>query len=111
MTSAGIARSLPPGLEWYGSSPKFTPDAVPGSLLTAHTTKPSVWGLLRVQSGRLLYCLDVDPPQRLTVEQGGTAVIAPGAPHHVQLLDADTAFLIEFHREAGISCGRVGHGA
>ena len=101
MTSARITRSLPHGLGQYGSSPKFTPETVPASLLTAHTTKPGVWGLLRVQSGRLLHCLDVDPPQRLTVEQGGTAVIAPGAPHHVELLDADTAFLIEFHREAG----------
>lgn len=101
MTTVRTAQSLPPGLQCYKTSPEFTSATVPESLLTAHSIKAGVWGLLRVQRGRLLYCLDVDPPEKLKVEQGGTAVIAPGALHHVELLDAGTAFLIEFHREAG----------
>jgi hypothetical protein len=28
-------------------------------------------------------------------------VIEPGVLHHVELLDAETTFLIEFHRKAG----------
>jgi tellurite resistance-related uncharacterized protein len=103
MTSARISRSLPFGLELYKTSPVFTTQTIPESLLTAHTTKPGVWGLLRVQRGRLLYCLDANPRQQLTLEQGATAVIETGVPHHVELLDADTAFLIEFHREVARS--------
>jgi tellurite resistance-related uncharacterized protein len=69
--------------------------------LAAHATKSGVWGLLRVRRGRLLYCLGSDPAEKLVVERGETAVIEPAAPHHVEVLDADTAFLIEFHRRLG----------
>ena len=100
MTSASIAPSMPPGLEHYKTSPEFTAATVPQSLLTAHRTKAGVWGLLRVAHGGLRYCIDADPPRALVLEQGGTAVIDPGALHHVELLDADTTFLIEFHRRA-----------
>lgn len=68
--------------------------------MRAHSIKTGVWGLLRVQRGRLLFCLDGDPAEELVVEQGGTAVIDPGALHHVELLHADTAFMIEFHRDS-----------
>lgn len=101
MTSARTAQSLPPGLVRYKISPEFTPATVPESLLTVHSTKTGVWGLLCVQRGRLLYCLDADPWGKMKVEQGGTAVIDPGALHHVEFLDDDTIFLIEFYREAG----------
>jgi tellurite resistance-related uncharacterized protein len=96
MTAARISRSLPSGLELYKTSPVFTTQTIPESLLTAHTTKPGVWGLLRVQRGRLLYCLDANSRQQLTLEQGATAVIETGVPHHVELLDADTASLLNF---------------
>jgi tellurite resistance-related uncharacterized protein len=98
MTSVKITHSLPPGLERYKTSSEFTPASVPKSLLTAHSTKTGVWGLLRVRLGRLYYCLDDDPREKQMVERGGTAVIAPEVLHHVELLDANTAFLIEFHR-------------
>jgi tellurite resistance-related uncharacterized protein len=101
MTAAKIATTLPPGLERYSSSPEFTSATVPQSLLAEHKTKRGVWGLLRVQRGRLFYCLDCHPPEKLLVAPGGAAVIDPEVPHHVEVLDADTAFLIEFHRAAG----------
>ncbi|MCZ7595861.1 MAG: DUF1971 domain-containing protein [Hyphomicrobium sp.] len=101
MTSASITASLPPGLEHYKTSPEFTSTTVPQSLLSAHRTKAGVWGLLRVAQGRLRYCIDAAPPQALVIEQSGTAVIDPEALHHVELLDAETRFLIEFHRRAG----------
>jgi hypothetical protein len=34
----------------------------------------------------------------LLVEQGGTAVIEPQVPHHVELPDEDSVFLVQFHR-------------
>lgn len=32
------------------------------------------------------------------VEHGGTVVIEPQALHHVELLDGDSAFFVEFYR-------------
>lgn len=101
MTSASLVPPMPPGLEHYKTSPKFTATIVPQSLLTAHRTKAEVWGLVRVAQGRLRYVIDADPPHALVVEEGGTAVIEPGALHHVELLDVETTFLIEFHRRSG----------
>ena len=100
-TSASVAPSMPAGLVHYKTSPEFTATTVPDALLAAHRTKTGVWGLLRVARGRLRYCIDTDPPHALVVEQDGTAVIAPGELHHVELLDADTVFRIEFHRDPG----------
>jgi tellurite resistance-related uncharacterized protein len=54
-----------------------------------------------VAQGRLRYCIDTAPPQSFVIEQGGAAVIEPEALHHVELLDAETRFLVEFHRWAG----------
>ena len=93
-----IATTLPPGLAHYKRTPEFTPESVPDALLAAHSIKAGVWGLLRVLRGRVRYCLDGDPPASLIVGQGGTAVIEPEVRHHVQLLDEDSAFLVEFHR-------------
>ncbi len=92
---------MPAGLVHYKTSPEFTAATVPDALLAAHRTKPGVWGLLRVVQGRLRYCIDADPAHALVVEQGGTAVIAPGELHHVELVDAETVFRIEFHRDRG----------
>lgn len=101
MRTASLEPSFPRGLEHYKTTPEFTAATVPESLLTAHRIKMGVWGLVRVARGRLRYCIDGDSPRALVVEQGGTAVIEPSALHDVELLDAETTFLIEFHRRAG----------
>ena len=101
MNSARIGKDLPPGLQHYKSTPLFTSATIPGALMTSHATKAGVWGVLRVRRGRLLYCLDGDVQEKHVVGEGGSVVIDPGIPHHVEALDADTAFLIEFHRAAG----------
>lgn len=93
-----IATSLPNGLVFTRRTPLFTHATIPAALLSAHSVKAGVWGLLRVESGRVRYCLDTAPAEALVVEVGGTVAIEPEAPHHVELLDADSAFLIEFHR-------------
>ncbi|MGD9804056.1 MAG: DUF1971 domain-containing protein [Hyphomicrobiaceae bacterium] len=93
-----ITSILPPGLVRYKETPEFTQATVPAALLAAHSVKAGVWGLLRVQRGRVRYCLDGETPEETLIESGGTAVIEPEVPHHVELLDADSAFLVEFHR-------------
>jgi tellurite resistance-related uncharacterized protein len=93
-----IATELPPGLARYKQTPQFTAKTVPGALLTTHSVKAGVWGLLRVLHGRVRYCLDDGTPKALLIGSGGTAVIEPEVRHHVELLDEDSAFLVEFHR-------------
>ena len=93
-----IASKLPPGLTCYRRTPELTRNTVPEALLAAHKVKAGVWGLLRVLHGHVRYCLDDKAPESALIGPGGTAVIEPRMPHHVELLDADSTFLIEFHR-------------
>ncbi len=93
-----IASSLPSGLVRYRETPTFTRDTVPAALLRAHSIKAGTWGLLRVLAGRVRYCVDGETPYDVVVKQDATAVIEPKILHHVVLLDADSTFLVEFHR-------------
>ncbi len=71
---------------------------MPQALLSSHSVKTGVWGLLRVVRGRVRYCLDGQAQVSVIVPEGGAAVIAPGVAHHVELLDMLSTFFIEFHR-------------
>jgi hemoglobin len=96
MTRIGAA--LPAGLQCYRRTLHFSPANVPAALLSSHSVKSGVWGLLRVINGRVRFCLDSGARDSAVVGEGGTAVIAPGVLHHVELLDAASTFYIEFHR-------------
>ncbi|MGE0626237.1 MAG: DUF1971 domain-containing protein [Hyphomicrobiaceae bacterium] len=93
-----IASQLPPGLTCYRRTSEFTRNNVPSALLGTHTTKAGVWGVLRVLRGRVRYCLDGTIPKAVVIGHDGAVVIAPEAPHHVELLDEESAFLVEFYR-------------
>lgn len=93
-----IRSALPPGLVCTRRTPLFTRETVPEALLSQHHVKAGVWGLLRVERGRVRYCLDGEPPAAILIAQGGTVVIEPEMPHHVELLDRDSAFFVEFHK-------------
>jgi quercetin dioxygenase-like cupin family protein len=56
-----------------------------------------------VLQGRVRYCLDEGAPEALLIGPGGTAAIEPGVRHHVELLDEDSAFLVEFHRPKAVA--------
>jgi tellurite resistance-related uncharacterized protein len=97
-----IREILPPGLAFVRRTPSFTRQTVPKPLLSQHSVKAGMWGLLRVERGRVRYCLDDGSADTRVVAEGGTAVIEPQALHHVELLDEDSAFFVEFHKpEAG----------
>ncbi len=76
----------------------FNRDTVPPALCSAHSVKAGVWGLLCVLRGRLRYCLDNGGNGAALLVAGEAAVIEPQVPHHVELLDDDTTFQVEFHR-------------
>jgi tellurite resistance-related uncharacterized protein len=88
---------LPPGLTCYKRTAQFTLGTVPAGLLAEHKTKMGVWGLLRVTGGRIRYCID-HPPSIVDVATGDAAVIGPQILHHVELLDSDSSFFVEFYR-------------
>ena len=93
-----ITSELPAGLVCTRRTPCFSVDNVPRALLSSHSVKTVVWGLMRVVRGRVRYCLDGRAQVSVIVPEGGAAVIAPGVSHHVELLDALSTFFIEFHR-------------
>ncbi len=93
-----IREALPPGLVLVRRTPLFTRETVPPALLSQHSVKAGMWGLLRVERGRVRYCLDGESTDTHVVVEGGAAVIEPESLHHVELLDEDSAFFVEFHR-------------
>lgn len=93
-----ISSQLPYGLTCYRRTVEFTRETVPAALLRAHSTKAGVWGLLNVRRGRVRYYLEGAAPETTVVEHGGTVVIEPQQLHHVELLDGDSAFFVEFYR-------------
>lgn len=93
-----MAEALPKGAVHYATS-RFTQDTLPEKLRKDHCTKAGVWGLLAVQSGRLLFRRE--DKAGVIVETGGTAVFAPQEVHSVEALGA-VAFEIRFHRR-GVS--------
>jgi hemoglobin len=72
----------------YRSSPVFNADTLPAALRRAHTTKPGVWGVIRVLEGAVCYHVEDGsvPPALLTPTSPG--LIHPGQLHHVEPVGA-----------------------
>lgn len=86
---------LPPDFVAYRSTPEFTEATVPAALRRDHSTRAGVWGVIRVQAGRLRYrvpCWSVE--QVLTPEVPG--IVVPEVLHSVEPLGA-VRFRVEFH--------------
>lgn len=94
-----MSDALPSGLIFVRRTPLFARATVPSALLSTHSVKRGTWGLLHVEQGCLLYCRDGDIADSRTVPAGGAALIEPEMPHHVELMDEETAFFIEFYRQ------------
>jgi tellurite resistance-related uncharacterized protein len=94
-------RALPQGMTCYKTTAHFTHHNIPRSLLASHSLKSGVWRLLRVARDRVRYCIDDNPSVSEIVSDGGSVAIAPETSYHVELLDPDSAFFIEFYRADG----------
>lgn len=97
--SAAAAR-LPEGLECYKRTDTFTENTVPKGLLNDHSTKPGVWGLIKVESGSLSY--QVTDPRREPFEtvlapERAPGIVEPTILHHVAPLGS-VRFHVEFYR-------------
>lgn len=88
--------TLPDGLELARSTPEFTSGEVPAGLLADHHLAASVWGVLRVLRGTVVFVVEADGERR-AVTAGEVQVIEPEVRHHVEPSD-DAAFVVDFYR-------------
>lgn len=91
---------LPDRLEQHKSTGTFTEKTVPAGLLNDHSTKEGVWGLIRVEAGKLHYRItDERRPAFETVLTPETppGVVEPTIRHHVQPL-GKVCFHVDFLR-------------
>lgn len=90
---------LPEGFVAYRKTAIFTESTVPRGLLSAHSTKPGVWGKLEVLNGAISYVVEAEPEQHTLVRAGRTWLIAPEVKHRVEL-DGPVEFTVEFYRSS-----------
>ncbi|XXX78233.1 DUF3565 domain-containing protein [Sorangium sp. So ce134] len=89
---------MPAGLTAYKRTAEFDEGTIPGGLRKDHATKPGVWGVIRVVSGRLRYRIDGPPGRDLLLTPETPGIIAPEVLHHVEP-DGPVRFFVEFHRK------------
>jgi len=93
--------ALPDGLEAYRRTESFTEATVPAGLLSAHSTKPGVWGLIHVTEGLLRYRVsDVRraPLDTLLTADTRAGIVEPTILHQVEPI-GHARFHVEFWRE------------
>jgi tellurite resistance-related uncharacterized protein len=86
---------LPASVEQYAQSPVFDNHTIPKAFKAAHSTKPGVWGRLKVLTGSLDFTLIGPPKVMTTLNAGEHHIFAPTAVHLVSL-KPDTSFQIDF---------------
>ena len=94
------ATRLPEGLECYKRTDTFTEETVPRGLLNDHTTKDGVWGLIKVESGSVMYRVTDprrDPSETVLTPEGAPGVVEPTIQHHVAPIGS-ARFHVEFYR-------------
>ena len=92
----GKPAALPASVRPYKQTPVFSQETVPAGLLKDHSTKPGVWGVITVLSGRLQYAVPATG-ETLILSPGQAGVVEPTVPHRVKPLGQVT-FSIEFWR-------------
>lgn len=88
---------LPEGLVPYKRTAVFDETSIPAGLRENHSTKPGVWGLIHVLSGRLRYRIDSMDGREILLDPATPGVVVPEALHHVDP-DGPVRFFVEFHR-------------
>ena len=88
--------SIPAGYVVSRRTPVFTRETVPPALLNAHETKGGAWALVHVLEGKLRYCIETPPLERI-LEPGRHGVIEPQVRHHVEPI-GPVRFYLEFYR-------------
>ena len=101
-----MIETLPAGLQPRRSTPVFDAATMPAGLRHRHSTKPGVWGLIRVIEGRLRYRL-IETADETILDPDHPGVVPPEQLHEVEPLGA-VRFFVEFYDEG--SGGDAPHG-
>jgi tellurite resistance-related uncharacterized protein len=96
---------LPPGLELVRTTTRFDEHSVPPGLLRAHRIAEGMWGRIVVHTGALGFTFE-DADRAVTVPAGGSLVIPPDRPHHVEVT-GPVSFDVEFHRAPAAGARRA----
>lgn len=88
---------VPEGFAAYKRTPTFDERTIPDALRAHHRTKPGVWALVHVESGRLRYRLELEGGREQTLEPGVLGVVLPEVPHRVEP-EGEVRFYVEFWR-------------
>jgi tellurite resistance-related uncharacterized protein len=85
----------------YRSTPVFDESSLPAALRARHSTKPGVWGVIRVLSGELeLTCLE--PESTVVLSPGRPGAILPAQPHFVTPLGEMTMQVDFYDQDPGL---------
>lgn len=71
----------------YKSTPVFDENTLPAGLRREHRTKPGVWGIIRILSGRVRYRV-IEPAAESILDSDNPGFVIPDQPHFVQPLGA-----------------------
>jgi len=81
----------------YKSTPVFEATNLPLALRSRHSTKPGVWGVIRVLEGRVRYQI-LEPASETILDPEHPGLVLPEQPHLVEPLGS-TKMQVEFYHE------------
>lgn len=91
---------LPAGHQAYKRTPTFHQNSIPDGLRKNHATKPGVWGLIHVVSGRLRYVVQPPLAGEHDLDPARPGIVVPEVLHHI-CPDGDVELYVEFFRATG----------
>ncbi|WP_437308887.1 DUF3565 domain-containing protein [Sorangium sp. So ce388] len=91
---------MPDGLVAYKRTAEFDEGTIPGGLRRDHATKPGVWGVIHVVSGRLRYRIDGLGGRDHVLSPDAPGIVVPEVLHHVDP-EGPVRFFVEFRRKGG----------
>jgi hemoglobin len=83
----------------YRVTPIFDAESLPAALRRAHSTKPDVWGIIRVLEGALHYRIEDDSSAAVVLTPSNPGFIQPGQLHSVAPIGA-MKMRVEFYDRA-----------
>lgn len=90
-------KTLPLNVVPYQRTREFSETTTPGALRRRHTTKPGVWGRIRVLEGSLRYRILEPHLEEYVLSPEVSGVVEPQVPHEVEPL-GKVRFFVEFLR-------------
>ncbi len=78
-------RELPDDVKAYKRTATFTETTLPAGLQGEHRTRTGVWGVIRVQSGEVLYRILGTEIEEHLLRPDTPGIVEPAVPHQLEL--------------------------